>query len=53
VRQCSGQMVNITIDILLEEIETEDSQPRIVKIDGPLIIRGSSKIIKENENAGF
>jgi DNA-binding LacI/PurR family transcriptional regulator len=46
-------MVNITIDILLEEIETEDSQPRIVKIDGPLIIRGSSKIIKENENAGF
>ena len=53
VRQCSEQMVNITIDILLEEIETEDSQPRIVKIDGPLIIRGSSKIIKENENAGF
>ena len=45
VRQCSEQMVNITIDILLEEIETEDSQPRIVKIDGPLIIRGSSKII--------
>ena len=53
VRQCSEQMVNITIDILLEEIETEDSQPRIVKIDGPLIIRGSSRIIKENENAGF
>ena len=53
VRQCSEQMVNITIDILLEEIETEGSQPRIVKIDGPLIIRGSSKIIKENENAGF
>ena len=36
-------MVNITIDILLEEIESEISQPRIVKIDGPLIIRGSSK----------
>ena len=53
VRQCSGQMVNITIDILLEEIETEDSQPRIVKIDGPLIIRGSSRKIKGGLNEGF
>ena len=53
VRQCSGQMVNITIDILLEEIETEDSQPRIVKIDGPLIIRGSSRKIKDGLNEGF
>ena len=53
VRQCSGQMVNITIDILLEEIETEGSQPRIVKIDGPLIIRGSSRKIKGGFNEGF
>ena len=53
VRQCSGQMVNITIDILLEEIETEGSQPRIVKIDGPLIIRGSSRKIKDGFNEGF
>ena len=53
VRQCSGQMVNITIDILLEEIETEGSQPRIVKIDGPLIIRGSSRKIKDGLNEGF
>ena len=53
VRQCSGQMVNITIDILLEEIKTEGSQPRIVKIDGPLIIRGSSKKIKDGLNEGF
>lgn len=50
VRQCSGQMVNITIDILLEEIESEISQPRIVKIDGPLIIRGSSK---ETNGGGY
>ena len=53
VRQCSGQMVNITIDILLEEIKTEGSQPRIVKIDGPLIIRGSSRKIKDSLNEGF
>jgi DNA-binding LacI/PurR family transcriptional regulator len=53
VRQCSGQMVNITIDILLEEIESEGSQPRIVKIDGPLIIRGSSRKIKDSLNEGF
>ena len=53
VRQCSGQMVNITIDILLEEIKTEGSQPRIVKIDGPLIIRGSSRKIKDGLNEGF
>ena len=53
VRQCSEQMVNITIDILLEEIETEGSQPRIVKIDGPLIIRGSSRKIKDGLNEGF
>ena len=53
VRQCSGQMVNITIDILLEEIKTEGSQPRIVKIDGPLIIRGSSRKIKDGLNERF
>jgi DNA-binding LacI/PurR family transcriptional regulator len=46
-------MVNITIDILLEEIETEESQPRIVKIDGPLIIRGSTRKIKDGLNEGF
>ena len=53
VRQCSGQMVNITIDILLEEIESDNSQPRIVKIDGPLIIRGSSRKVKGAEYEGI
>ncbi len=53
VRQCSGQMVNITIDILLEAIESDSSQPRIVKIDGPLIIRGSSRKIKGVEYEGI
>tara|TARA_Y100001954_G_scaffold236072_1_gene295544 strand:+ start:351 stop:1370 length:1020 start_codon:yes stop_codon:yes gene_type:complete len=43
VRQCSGQMVSITIDILLEEIKNSNSRPRIVKIDGPLIIRSSTR----------
>ena len=46
VRQCSGQMVNITIDILLEEIENENSQPKIGKnrwaIDNP----GSSRKVE-------
>ena len=53
VRQCSGQMVNITIDILLEAIESDTSQPRIVKIDGPLIIRGSSRKVKGVEYEGI
>jgi len=52
VRQCSGQMVNITIDILLEAIESATPQPRIVKIDGPLIIRGSSRKVKGVEYEG-
>ena len=46
-------MVNITIDILLEEIESDNSQPRIVKIDGPLIIRGSSRKAKGAEYEGI
>ena len=53
VRQCSGQMVNITIDILLEAIESATPQPRIVKIDGPLIIRGSSRKVKGVEYEGI
>ena len=46
-------MVNITIDILLEEIESDNSQPRIVKIDGPLIIRDSSRKVKGAEYEGI
>ena len=39
-------MVNITIDILLEEIESEISQPRIVKIDG--FFNELEDLVKEN-----
>ena len=42
-----------TIDILLEAIESATPQPRIVKIDGPLIIRGSSRKVKGVEYEGI
>jgi len=44
VRQRSNIMVLETVEILLNEIEEENAKPRKVKIDGPLILRGSAKI---------
>ena len=46
VRQPTNRMVAATVDILLEQIEAEDTSPapsRRITIDGPLIIRSSTR----------
>ena len=46
VRQPTNQMVTATVDLLLAQVENTDlssTAPRQIKIDGPLIIRGSAK----------
>jgi DNA-binding LacI/PurR family transcriptional regulator len=43
VRQPVNRMVAETVDILLQQIANTSSQPRKIKIDGPLIIRGSAR----------
>jgi DNA-binding LacI/PurR family transcriptional regulator len=44
VRQPANRMVSETVDILLEKIADRDAQPRHVQIDGPLIVRGSTRL---------
>jgi DNA-binding LacI/PurR family transcriptional regulator len=36
-------MVDETVDILLAQIEGEDTTPRRIEIDGPLVVRGSAR----------
>ena len=46
VRQPTNQMVTATVDLLLAQIENAEQHPltpRQIKIDGPLIIRGSAR----------
>ncbi|WP_293573804.1 LacI family DNA-binding transcriptional regulator [Phaeobacter sp.] len=43
VRQPANRMVASTVEILLDEIEGKPQGPRHVQIDGPLIIRGSTR----------
>ncbi|MDU9004422.1 LacI family DNA-binding transcriptional regulator [Sedimentitalea todarodis] len=43
VRQPANRMVAATVDILLTRINNPESDPRRVAIDGPLILRGSSR----------
>ena len=43
VRQRANRMVQDTVDILLAKIEDPASPPRRVQIDGPLILRGSTR----------
>lgn len=43
VRQPANRMVAETVDILLTRIEDPSAQPRRVAIDGPLILRGSTR----------
>lgn len=43
VRQPANRMVEHTIDILLDKIVCGVSQPQQVRIDGPLIVRGSAR----------
>lgn len=44
VRQPANRMVAETVDMLLSKIDNNDIAPRIIEIDGPLILRGSARI---------
>ena len=44
VRQPSNRMVDETVQILMDQIDDNQSDPRRLAIDGPLIVRGSAKI---------
>ena len=44
VRQPANRMVAETVSILIESIENKSNEPSRIKLDGPLIIRGSAKI---------
>ena len=44
VRQPANRMVADTVEILLDQIENQQSEPRRIAIDGPLILRGSARI---------
>ena len=46
VRQPVNKMVQETVEILIEKINNAEIEPRRVKIDGPLIIRGSARLPK-------
>ncbi|MCK0141065.1 LacI family DNA-binding transcriptional regulator [Aliiroseovarius sp. F20344] len=44
VRQPANRMVADTVEILLDQIENNQGEPRRIAIDGPLILRGSARI---------
>ena len=50
VRQPVNKMVQETVEILIEKINNTEIKPRRVKIDGPLIIRGSARLPKGRES---
>jgi DNA-binding LacI/PurR family transcriptional regulator len=43
IRQPVNRMVEATVDALLAQIESGESSPRKIRIDGPLMIRGSAR----------
>ena len=53
VRQPAKQLVKETVSILIDQIEHKASNPRRIAIDGPLIVRGSSKIPEGWKNERF
>ena len=44
IRQPANRMVAETVSMILESIENKKTKPRQIKIDGPLIMRGSTRI---------
>jgi len=44
LRQPANRMVAETVSMILESIENKNTKPRQIKIDGPLIMRGSTRI---------
>ena len=53
VRQSVNRMVHETVQILIKKINNVATKPKRVKIDGPLIIRGSAKLPKGWESEGI
>ena len=47
VRQPANRMVAETVSILIDSIENNSTIPRRIEIDGPLIQRGSVKVLKK------
>jgi len=47
VRQPANRMVAETVNILLAKIQNIETIPRRIEIDGPLIIRGSTRTLKD------
>jgi len=45
VRQRANRMVDETVSILIDSIEKNSTKAKRIKIDGPLIVRGSAKIL--------
>ena len=48
VQQPVNIMVRETVEILIEKIENPEARPQKIKVDGPLILRKSTKINKGN-----
>lgn len=46
VRQPAGEMVAATVSLLLDRIETPEAAPRKIEIDGPLVLRGSTRPVE-------
>lgn len=46
VRQPADRMVAATVELLLERIETPEAPPRKVEIEGPLVLRGSTRALE-------
>ena len=43
IRQPVNRMVEATVEALLAQIESADQAPRKIRIDGPLVVRGSAR----------
>ncbi|MEM6373355.1 MAG: LacI family DNA-binding transcriptional regulator [Pseudomonadota bacterium] len=46
VRQRTNEMVSRTVDVLLARLTEPDTSPKQLRIDGPLMVRGSAKTPK-------
>ncbi len=44
LRQPSGRMVQATVEALLCRIDAPETEPQKIRIDGPLIVRGSARV---------
>ena len=49
IRQSAEAMVAKTVEILMQHIEEDDATPRRTRVDAPLIVRGSARVLKQDE----